>query len=378
MIPNQRHLFSIPEGIAYLNCAYTTPLLKAAEAAGREAVAAKATPWQITPSHFFSSIAPVKAKFARLVNCRPEDVAIIPAVSYGIAAAAVNLPLSKGGEILVLDEQFPSNIYAWQKKAAAAQGRVTVVPRPEDHDWTRAVEEAVSTGTDIVALPQCHWTDGSRLDLERIGRQCRAAGAALCLDAIQSLGADPLDVQAVRPDFMVTGTHKWLLGPYGYGFAYIAPEWQGGTPLEENWLNRKGSEDFSRLVDYQDGYQPGATRFDMGGASQFMLSPIAEAALDQILAWGVDAIAETLGQKVDAIAGYAREMGLAVLPREVRSSHMTGLGVPGGIPEGLAQALAAENIFVSIRGTSIRVAPHLYTDETDIRRLFDVLDRFVR
>ena len=376
MIPNQRHLFSIPEAVSYLNCAYTAPLMKTAEAAGRQAVTAKTQPWQITPAHFFSTIAPVKEKFARLVNCTPQDVAIIPAVSYGIAFAAKNLPLSAGEEILVLDEQFPSNIYAWQKKAAEAGARVTIIKRPEDHDWTRAVMGALSGKTAIAALPHCHWTDGSRLDLTAIGERCREVGAALCIDATRSLGALPLDIEAVQPDFLLTTAHKWLLGPYGFGFAYVAPQWQGGTPLEENWMNRKGSQDFSRLVDYRDDYQPGAARFDMGAASQFILAPVAEAALDQILDWGVENISATLATRIERVAALSKELGLDVLPRHVRSPHLTGIGFRNGLPGGLTDALAEERIYVSIRGTSLRVAPHLYTADRDIRRLGNVLQRF--
>ncbi|HCY86946.1 MAG TPA: aminotransferase [Desulfobacteraceae bacterium] len=376
MIPNQRHLFSIPEDVTYLNCAYTAPLMKTAEAAGRRAVTAKAHPWQITPAHFFSTIAPVKEKFARLVNCTPRDVAIIPAVSYGIAVAAKNLPLSAGEEILVLDEQFPSNVYVWQKKAVQAAGKVTVIQRPEDHDWTRAVIEAISKKTAIAALPHCHWTDGSRLDLEAVGQRCREVGAALCIDATQSLGALPLDINVVQPDFLLTTAHKWLLGPYSLGFAYVAPQWQAGSPLEENWLNRKGSEDFSRLVDYRDEYQPGAARFDMGAASQFVLAPVADAALAQILDWGVAQIASTLSARITRVAELSLEMGLNVLPSNVRSPHMTGIGFPDGLPEGLGDALACDRIFVSIRGTAVRVAPHLYTGDGDILRLVEVLRRF--
>jgi selenocysteine lyase/cysteine desulfurase len=117
----------------------------------------------------------------------------------------------------------------------------------------------------------------------------------------------------------VTTAHKWLLSPYRYGFAYVAPQWQSGVPLEENWFNRKGSEDFSRLVDYQDDYQPGALRFDMGECSNFFLSPVVAVVLEQILNWGVEDIADTLALKINTIAQRAEELGLKVLPESVRS-----------------------------------------------------------
>jgi len=373
MIPDQRFLFNIPEWVSYLNCAYTSPLLKASEAAGKKAVTAKTMPWQITPAHFFSFLEPVREKFGQIIQSPAADVAVIPSVSYGMAIAAKNLPLDPGREILVLEDQFPSNIYSWQGRAREKKATIITVKRPKDFDWTRGVLEAISPKTAIVALPHCHWTDGSYLDLVAIGQLCRDIGAALCIDATQSLGAMPMSVQEIQPDFLVTTAHKWLLGPYSYGFCYVAPEWQEGIPLEENWMNREGSQDFSRLVDYRDEYQYGARRFEMGEASNFFLSPIADASLGQILDWGVANIAAALEVKTDDIAQKAKDLGLTVPPKKMRSPHLIGVTLPNGIPKGLSQDLARENIFVSIRGDAMRIAPHLYTTDVDITRLFDLL-----
>ncbi len=138
-------------------------------------------------------------------------------------------------------------------------------------------------------------------------------------------------------------------------------------------MNRAGSEDFSRLVDYRDDYQAGARRFDMGESSNFILSPIAAAALKQILDWGVENIATTLRAKTDDIADRAKDIGLVTSPRDVRAPHMIGISKPGGFRKDLPILLAEEKIFVSVRGESIRIAPHLYTSEDDIDRLFSAL-----
>ncbi len=373
MIPNQRSLFSIPDEISYLNCAYTSPLLRSAEAAGKKAVAAKACPWQITPAHFFSLLEPVREKFGQIIQCPATDVAVIPSVSYGMALAAKNIPLEQGQKILVLEDQFPSNIYSWQRRTRKKKASITTVKRPKDFNWTQAVLEAITPKTAIVALPHCHWTDGSCLDLAIIGQHCRDMGAALCIDATQSLGAMPLSIEQVRPDFLVTTAHKWLLGPYSYGFCYVAPQWQEGIPLEENWMNRQGSKDFSRLVDYRNQYQAGARRFEMGEASNFFLSPIVDASLGQILDWGVTDIAAALEVKTDEIAQKAENIGLTVPPKKMRSPHLIGVTLPRGIPQGLGDQLATNSIYVSIRGDAIRIAPHLYTTQEDISRLFDLL-----
>jgi selenocysteine lyase/cysteine desulfurase len=375
MIPCQRDLFDIPENIAYLNCAYTSPLLKAAQQAGRAAVQAKANPWTIKSDDFFSSAETARGLFARLLDCSPDNVALVPAVSYGIALAARNLPVASGQSIVVLQDQFPSNVYVWMQVAHKKNAVVKTVRRPPDSDWTPAVLTAINSDTAVVAVPNCHWTDGTLLDLDRISERCRTVRAALVVDGIQSIGAMPFYFERVQPDFLVAASHKWLLGAYSFGFCYVAPKWHGGEPLEENWFNRAGSEDFSRLVDYRESYQPGARRFDQGEASNFILAPIAAAGIRQLLEWGVANISNTLQRKTDDIAARAEQMGLAVAPGPIRAPHMIGVSRTGGFKNDLPLLLAQDNIFVSVRGESIRIAPHLYTTEEDIDRLFAVLEK---
>ena len=373
MIPCQRDMFDLPENITYLNCAYTSPLLKAAQRDGRAAIQAKANPWTIKAGDFFSTAETAREVFARLVDCAPNDVALLPAVSYGIALAARNLPVARDQAIVILQDQFPSNVYAWMRVAHEKNAVIRTVQRPPDSDWTPAVLAAIDPDTAIVAVPNCHWTDGTRLDLVKIGQKCRTVQAALVVDGIQSIGALPFSIKSVQPDFLVAGSHKWLLGAYSFGFCYVAPKWQEGTPLEENWFNRAGSEDFARLVDYRESYQPGARRYDQGEASNFILAPIAAAGIRQILQWGVENISETLQSKTNAIAERAQQMGLSVAPAHVRVPHMIGLSKPGGFGKDLPNLLAQENVFVSVRGESIRISPHVYTNDADIDRLFTAL-----
>jgi selenocysteine lyase/cysteine desulfurase len=377
MLPNQRHLFDLPDDVAYLNVAYTAPLLRAAAEAGRAAIRAKENPWTVTSNDFFSSVETVRDLFAGVVGCHSDCVAIIPAVSYGIALAAKNLPVEEGQSIVVLHDQFPSNVYSWRNLASRKNAVIKTVPRPDDHDWTPALLGSIEDNTAVVAVSNCHWTDGTLIDLEKIGERCRSKGAALVVDGIQSLGAMPFFVERVQPDFLVAGAHKWLLGPYSFGFCYVDPKWHSGKALEENWMNRADSEDFSRLVDYRDGYQKAARRFDMGESSNFILSPIAAAALRQILEWGVENIAVTLQAKTDAIADRATEIGLVFAPRHARAPHLIGISKSGGFRKELPNLLAQEKIFVSVRGESIRIAPHLYTSEEDIERLFSALRKAI-
>ncbi len=376
LIPCQRHRFDIPEDVAYLNCAYMSALMDRVVEAGQAAAARKARPWTIAPDDFFTEADRARELFASLIGAQGQDVALVPAASYGIATAAQNLPVRAGQRFVVLAEQFPSNLYSWRALAARTGATLATVPRPDDDDWTRPILEALDERAALVALPHVHWTDGALIDLEAIGARARAVGAALVVDATQSLGALPFDVRRIRPDFMVAATYKWLLGPYGGGFLYVAPHRQDGRPLEENWIARRDSRNFSLLVDYRDDYAPGAVRYDVGERLNFHLLPMAIAALEQIHEWGVDAIQVTLRAMTDRLAARLQPLGLGMIAREKRAGHYLGLRFPGGVPAGLPERLAAAKVYASVRGrASMRVTPHLWVSAADEGRFVEVLRR---
>jgi selenocysteine lyase/cysteine desulfurase len=372
MIPCQRDLFEMPDDIAYLNCAYMGPVSQRARAAGEAGLARKTQPWRITARDFFTESEETRALFARLVGADAEGVAIIPSASYGIAVAAANLPVAAGQRILTLAEQFPSNIYVWRDVADRTGATLVTIPRPSDYDWTSAVLAELDERTAVVALPNAHWTDGGLVDLARVGERAREIGAALVVDGSQSVGAYPFDVQAVQPDFLICVTYKWLLGPYSLGFLYAAPHRREGRPLEWNWITRADSEDFAGLVNYRDEFQLGARRYDMGERSNFALLPVAKAALEQLLEWGVEEIAATLRVTTDEIASRAAALGLKTAPSPLRASHLIGLRAKK-LPADLPRRLAESQVYVSVRGDSMRVSPHLYNTPADINRLFATL-----
>lgn len=373
MIPCQRHLFDIPEDRAYLNCAYMGPLMHRVVEAIEAGTARKARPWTVSSEDFFTEAERARGLFARMIDARPDDIAVVPSASYGLAIAARNIPVAKGQRILVLKDQFPSNVLGWRELARARGAEVVTLERGQDGDWTRVILDAIDERTALAALAQNHWTDGSLIDLERIGARLREAGAALALDLTQSLGAMPFSVAAVKPDFMVAACYKWLLGPYTIGFLYADPKWHGGEPIEQSWMTRSNAEDFAGLVKYVDGFRPGARRFDMGEFSNFALMPGAVAAMEQILEWTPEAISETLGARTADIAARAARLGLSSPPDGSRAPHFLGLSFPEVLPPGLVEALAARNVHVSVRGQSMRVTPHLYNNDDDVARLMDAL-----
>lgn len=366
-----RELFEIPAGITYLNCANMSPQLNSVTAAGLDAVRIKTTPWTLTGQNWFSSAEELRALAGKVFGTGTDSIALIPAVSYGMAVAAANVKISQGDSIVLLTQAFPSNAYTWRAAAQKHNARIVTVERDPESGWTEAVLRAITDRTAVVCVPPCHWMDGTTVDLVRVGERAREVGAAFVVDASQALGATPLDLGRLQPDFLVSVGYKWQLGPYGLSYLYASPKWQQqGVPIEQSWMPRRGSSDFARLTDYLDDFQPGARRFDMGQFTQFVLAPMAAAALQQILDWGVASIEQSIAKLTDEIAERALAAGYDVAPAAQRARHMIGIRFRGGLPAKLPASLAAAKVYVSVRGESLRVSPHLYNTRADIDRLF--------
>lgn len=379
VIGSQRGAFNVPPEIAYFNTASLAPQLFAVRAAGPAALEHRGQPWMISASDWFADVERLRSLFAAMIGAPADGVAFVPATSYGLAVAARNLPLRSGERVLVLAEEYPSGIYTWRAAARRYGAEVLTVAREPGQSWTAAVLAALDERVAIVSVPNVHWTDGALLDLPAIARRTREAGARLVIDGSQSIGAMPLDVREIRPDFLVTVGYKWLLGPLSVGYLYVAEEHREGEPLEENWINRAGSEDFAALVDYRDEYQPGARRFDSGQRTKFELVPMAIAALEQILQWQVPCIATTLAARTGDIARQVSGLGLDITaPDAQRGPHMLGIHLPDSARARAPAALAEANCFAAMRGTSLRVSPHLHTTDEDVERLLVGLARAIR
>lgn len=366
MLTCQKERFALPPEVHYLNCAYMGPLSRRTEAAGVAGVRRKLDPTGIAPESFFGEADRVRGLFARLAGVAdPQRVALLPAVSYAMAIVARNTVLRRGQTIVVAHEQFPSNVYAWRRLADETGGEVrTVAPDPAADAragvWNERLLAAIDASTVLVALPHVHWADGTRFDLEAIGERAREVGAALVVDATQSLGALPLDLARVRPDAVVAAGYKWLLGPYGTALAFFGPRYDQGVPLEENWINRAGSEDFTGLVRYRDEYQPGALRYDVGERSNPILLPMLAAALEELAEWTPQGVQAYCGALIQPLVEEAAGLGYRLEPASGRGDHLFGIRLPRGRdPEPLRRALEARRIAVSMRGDAVRISPNV-------------------
>ncbi len=374
MLTCQRSEFSLPADVHYLNAAFMSPLPRRVEEAGVAGLRRKRDPTRISAEDFFRDSDRARSLFGALVGAPPERIAIVPAVSYGVALAASNLHVQRGQTVVLAEEQFPSNVLAWRSFCRDHGVEAITVKRTRGAQWTERLLDAIGIGTAVVALPHVHWTDGTRFDLEAIGERAREVGAALVVDGTQSVGALPFDVGRIRPDALVCAGYKWLLGPYSLGLAYFGERFDGARPLEEAWLARQGSEDFRGLVEYRDEYRAGMDRLDVGERSNFALMPALCAALELIGEWGVAAIQEYCDALVAPLIAAAQDAGYGVEDDAWRASHLFGLRMPPRLDAvALQSELQGRRIHISLRGSAARVSPHVYNDAGDVAALASAL-----
>lgn len=382
----QRGLFSIPANHCYLNSAFMGPLPLPVEQAGVAALAARAAPVGLSPRDFFEPAERTRALCAALVGADPERLAFVPTVAYATAIVAKNLHPKAGQNVVMLGDMFPSNVYAWRqwrgqgvemRAVAAPADAPWSSPRPgasRAARWNEAVLQAIDAGTALVAVEPAHWTDGTLFDLDRIGQRCRDVGAVFVVDATQTAGAMPLDARCLRADALVVHSYKSMLSNYGLGFAVFSDRFLDASPLEESWLMRAGSDDFARLVDYQDGYAPGMRRFDTSLRANPGLIAMLEAACRLLIGWRPDRIRDYLLRIARPSVARLREMGFEVADEAERCANLFGIKLPPRMdPEACRQNLARLRIHVAVRGASVRVSPHVYNDERDLERLADAL-----
>src|SRR5262245_19370683 len=243
MLPSQRALFDMPREICYLNAASWSPLPIATQKAGRVGVARKGQPWLIDPALPNRQFERARCAAARLINADADDVALISSVSYGVAAAAKLISVPAGLRVLVLENDHSSAVLEWITRAPAGRFLVETVRRPDDGDWTAAVLAAIDAPgappVGLASISSVHWADGGTIDMDRVGAALRRQGAMLLVDATHAVGVMKIDVRSLDPDFLVFPTYKWLLGPYGRAFLYIARRRQDGVPLEQTSYGRR-------------------------------------------------------------------------------------------------------------------------------------------
>jgi len=358
----QKHLFSLDEGINYLNCATKGPALIKVKEAGIQAIETYSNPYHRKAEDFFIHSEKLKKSFAQLIDCDDyQRIAIIPSVSYGMTNVVNNISFKPGDNIVVPDGQFPSNIYPWMEVAKEQNLSMKIIQAPDSETgrgkaWNEEILEAIDEQTKVVAIGNVFWSDGTLFDLKRIRQKTRDNNALLIVDGTQSVGALPFSIKEIQPDALICAGYKWLLGPYSLGLAYYS----------EFFDDNK----FAELVNYQSEYRPKAFKYSVGESSSFILRPMLQKALDQILIWGVGNIQEYTKNIGEDIMQEIRDLGVWVEQDKYRSHHLFGLRLPKTLDKKkLENEMAKAKIHVAFRGDAIRVSPHVYNKENDLRAL---------
>lgn len=379
MLPCQRDLFDIPRDVCFLNAAAWSPLPLAVQEAGRIGVARKGQPWKLDADFMSKQYERARSAAAALIGADPADIALIPSVGYGVSTAGKVMDLPRGSRVLVLQDDHTSPVLEWMSRAEDGGFTVEQVNQPGDGDWTSAVLEAMTrkgaAPLSLVSISSVHWSDGGAIDLPRIAEAARQAGAAFLVDATHDAGVRRIDVKTLDPDFLIFPTYKWVLGPYGRAFMYVAKRRQDGVPLEQTAPARKGVAAEQKVYFRDLSYADGARRYDMGERDHFITLEMAAVGMEMMAGWGNDPIVARLAMLTDRLADGLANSGVRVLDRKLRAPHLLCLQFPKGMADDLPQKLAAENVYAAPRLGRLRISPHVYNDEQDVDRFVEVFGK---
>ncbi len=382
MLSCQRDLFEVPRDICFLNAASWSPLPRRTLEAGRAAVGRKGTPWTLDHDFAVKQYERTRVAAARLIHADADDVALISSVGYGVATAAKLLSIPRGSRVLVLENDHSSPVLEWQTRAGAQGFVVETIRQPVDGDWTSAVlaviERKDAPQVALASISSVHWSDGGLIDLERVNSALKRQGAAFLIDATHQVGVLPLDVRRLDPDFVIFPTYKWLIGPYGRAFIYVAKHHQNGIPLEQTSYGRRDVRAESDVYFKDASYVATARRFDMGERDHFISMEMAAIGMEMMAEWGEAAVVQRLTMLTARIADGIHGNGVRIADPRFRAPHILSLGFEGAMPAGLTEGLAAEGVYVASRLGRMRISPHVYNDEVDVERFVAVLARRLR
>lgn len=364
------------DGRVYLNNASTGPLTARAAAGSARVTAQRLDPFALDDAALFAILARARELIARLVGADTGEIALLTNTTYGINIAARTLPLAAGDVVVVSDREFPANVYPWlalERRGVVVKRIPTAAGIVDEEALVAALDEP---GVRLLSVSWVSFATGYKCDLARLGRACRERGIWFVVDAIQGLGADVIDLREVPVDVLACGGQKWLMSPWGSGFAYVRRELVATLePAPVGWMAVQASEDFTRLVDYELVWRDDARRFEV------ITIPFQDIAglvgsLELLHELGPARVAERVASLASLIVGWAcraRDVTLVTPADPVRRAGI--VSVAPRDPQATSARLRAAGVAHSLREGAIRLSPHVYNTRQEIERALEILER---
>ena len=387
--------------IAYFNNAGKVPIPPLVEKVGIDALHQECSPWMESAESISEIVAETRSLFAKLVGARALDIAITPSTGFTLTMVAHNLlrtgVLSRDekSKILILQDEMSSEVYCWQEVCRESNSELLIIPHPNsiDNDWTNLISDALISNEDIkvVCVPQVHWSDGSYLDLKRIGEICRQRNIIFIVDGTQSVGICQLNVHDIQCHILVASVHKWLLGPHGQSLCYVHQLFHDSwLPLDQHERSRTVFQDevydaTENNIDsngYPEALIKGAARLDSGGKKNPILLPMVNEGLRIVNRINLVEAQMYLKSITDSILVGGEKIGFGVQPGP-RAGHIIGLRpksvklskllTPAKMVE-VANNLKQKSVYLAVRSGAFRIAPYLDTTMGDVETLLHALE----
>ncbi len=366
-----RDEFPITRNYNFMNHAAVGPVSRRAADAARTYLA-RAEENAYLKSGFFKQVDRVRAQAGVLINAQPDEIAFVKNTSEGISLVANGLKWQTGDNVVITNVEFPANVYPWQ--ALRPRGvEVRMVLEEDGRIPLERLIEAIDSRTRVVSISSVQFASGFRTDVATLGEYCQSKGVFLCVDAIQSLGAFPIDVKAMNIDFLASDGHKWLCAPEGAGLFYVRKELQGHLqPTTIGWLSMKDPFTFGR---YQFEFHPSARRYEAGSYNMPGVYALG-GALELALEIGIENIAERLLTLTDRLTAALREKGYRVIssrnPAEA-SGIVAFVSSLHDHDKVQAHLEAEHRIVIAVRCGRLRASPYVYNTEREIDQLVEAL-----
>ncbi len=371
-IESYREEFPITKSFVYLDHAGVAPVSLSVKRAVDKFLEEAAEHAILKYQQWMDRVEEVRATCARLVGSQPKEIAFVKNTSHGLSIVAEGLDWKEGDNLLICEKEFPSNVYTWlnlERKGV----QVKVVPFLGGRILIEDIERLIDSRTRLLAISSVQFSNGFKIDLKNLGTLCKEKRVLFCVDAIQSLGVIPMNVEEFQLDFLSADGHKWLLAPEGAGIFYCRNELaENINPPLIGWKSIQNESDYDRL-DFN--LKADTLRFEEGSLNVMGIYALG-AAVDLILEAGIEGIESRVLGLGDLIIGEAEKRGFEVRTPKNREERAGIVSIVGDFdPLDLKDKLKTMSVVVNVRGGALRVSPHFYNTEDDILNLFEAAER---